>query len=155
MSRKSFTIYVSVYNTHPLLELKSVGKKCGLYTGKDGNTLEGSCGIMNQNQNLTITLKQKKIQMKNRFKEKKIPDDYYTLYGAGHVTLICLPTYWSQQSQFTHEQKGESSTITTMYVWNRRSNNRTHMANMSIIPTSHKTDMVRRNIRSCMGRKNN
>ena len=44
---------------------------------------------------------------------------------------------------------------TTMYVWNRRSNNRTHTENMSIIPTSHRTDMIRQNIRSCMGRKNN
>ena len=26
----------------PLLELKSVGKKCGLYTGKDGTGNEGS-----------------------------------------------------------------------------------------------------------------
>ena len=25
-----------MYNTHPLLEVKSTGKKCGLYTGKDG-----------------------------------------------------------------------------------------------------------------------
>ena len=35
-SRKMFTIYVSVHNTQPLLQLKSVGKKCGLYTVKDG-----------------------------------------------------------------------------------------------------------------------
>ena len=84
------------------------------------------------------------------FKEKKLPDDYQTLDKAGQVTLICL-----QQTQFTHEQKCESTTITTRYVWNRRSNNRTLTANMSIIPTSHRTDMVRQNIRSCMGRKNN
>ena len=30
--------------------------------------------------------------MKNRFIEKKIPDDYHTLDRAGHVTLICLHT---------------------------------------------------------------
>ena len=33
-----------------------------------------------------------------------------------------------------------------MYMWNRRSINRAHTANMSIIPTSQRTDMVRRNI---------
>ena len=37
--------------------------------------------------NLTITLKQKK-KMKNRFKEKKIPDDHHTLDRAGQVTII-------------------------------------------------------------------
>ena len=31
-----------------------------------------------------------------------------------------------------------------MYLWNRRSNNRTHTAKMSSIPTSQTTDMVRR-----------
>ena len=41
---------------------------------------------------LTITLKQKKYIMKNRLKEKKIPDDYHTLDRAGQVTLICLHT---------------------------------------------------------------
>ena len=30
--------------------------------------------------------------MKNRFKEKKIPDDYHTLDRAGQVTIICLHT---------------------------------------------------------------
>ena len=33
-----------------------------------------------------------------------------------------------------------------MYLWNRRSNNKTHTAKMSIIPTSQTTDMVRRNL---------
>ena len=41
---------------------------------------------------LTITLTQKKIIMKNRFKEKKIPDDYHILDRAGQVTIICLHT---------------------------------------------------------------
>ena len=41
---------------------------------------------------LTITLKQKIYIMKNRFKEKKIPDDYHTLDRAGQVALICLHT---------------------------------------------------------------
>ena len=41
---------------------------------------------------LTITLTQKKIIIKNRFKEKKIPDDYYILDRAGQVTIICLHT---------------------------------------------------------------
>ena len=31
-------------------------------------------------------------------------------------------------------------------MWNKRSNNRTHTANMSIIPTSQRTDIVRWNI---------
>ena len=44
MSRKMFTIYVSVYNTQPLLQLKYAREKCGLYTVKDGNeySQEGS-----------------------------------------------------------------------------------------------------------------
>ena len=46
----------------------------------------------------------------------------------------------------THAQKGESSTITTMYLWSRRSNSRTHTAKMSIIPTSQRTDMTGWNI---------
>ena len=33
-----------------------------------------------------------------------------------------------------------------MYLWNRRSDNRTHTVKMSSIPTSQTTDMVRRNI---------
>ena len=37
-------------------------------------------------------------------------------------------TYWSTQTQFTHAQKGKFGTITTLYLWNRRSNNRTHTA---------------------------
>ena len=36
----------------PLLELKSVGKKCGLYMGKDGNQYE--CYIANMTDNLYI-----------------------------------------------------------------------------------------------------
>ena len=48
--------------------------------------------------------------------------------------------YWLHQTQFTHAQKDESSTITTMHLWNRRSNNRTHTANMSSIPKSQTTD---------------
>ena len=69
---------------------------------------------------LTITLKQKKLIMKNRLKEKKIPDDYHTLDRAGHVTIICLHTGHNRLNS--------------------------HM---------NRTDMVRPNIRSCMGRKNN
>ena len=80
---------------------------------------------------LAIALKQKK--MKNGFTEKKIPDDYHTLDRAGQVTLICLHT-------------GHNTL---------NSHSRTHTENMSIIPTSHRTDMVRRSIRSCMVRKNN
>ena len=34
VSRKCFTIYVSVYNTHPLLELKSVMKSADYSRGK-------------------------------------------------------------------------------------------------------------------------
>ena len=81
--------------------------------------------------------------MKNMFREKKIPDDYHT-DRAGQVTTSS--TYWSQQTQFTHAHKDESSTITTMYLWNRRSNIITHTAKMSSIRTSQTTDMVRRNI---------
>ena len=54
------------------------------------------------------------------FREKKITDDYHTQDRTGHVTQFRL--------------------------WNRRSNNRTHTAKMSIIPTSQTTYMVRRNI---------
>ena len=91
------------------------------------------------------TQAEKKTIMKNRFRAKKIPADYHTLV-RGRTGYTNSSTYWSQQTQFTHAQNDASSTITTMYLWNRRSNNRTHTAKMSSIPTSQTTDMVRRNI---------
>ena len=54
--------------------------------------------------------------------------------------------YWSQHTQFTHALKDASSTITTMYLWNIRSNNRPHTAKITSISTSQRTDMVRQNI---------
>ena len=43
--------------------------------------------------------------MKNRFKEKKIPDDYHTLYRAGHVTLICLHTGKNRLNSHIHRRE--------------------------------------------------
>ena len=56
----------------------------------------------------------------------------HKLHRCTYTTLMA-----PQQTQFTHAQKDESSTIITMYLWNRKSNNRTHTANMSIITISH------------------
>ena len=109
--------------------------------------------------NLTITLKRKNNN-EQQVQKKKISDDYPTLDRAGQVTLICLHTGHNRLNSHMN-RRGESRvpspttlfrarTGITMYVWNRRSNNRTNMENMSIIPTSHRSDMVRRNIRSCM-----
>ena len=119
---------------------------CGIKGNEQADRLAKQGSNMKQ-EKLPITLKQKKTVIKNRFRAKKIPDDYHQLDRAGQVTLIRnLSTYWSQQTQFTHAQKDESSTITTTYMRNRRSNNRTHTAKMSSIPSSQTTDMVRRNI---------
>ena len=96
---------------------------------------------------LTITLKQEKNEiMENRFKEKKIPDDYHTLDRAGQVTLICLHTGHNRLNSHMNRRvnlvPSPPCTCGIEHIW-------------SIIPTSHRTDMVRWNIRSCMGRKNN
>ena len=61
---------------------------------------------------------------------------------AGQVTLIRLRIGHNR----LNAQKDESSTITTISLWNRRSNNRTHTAKICSIPTSQTTDMVRQNI---------
>ena len=97
--------------------------------------------------------------MKNRFKANKIPDDYHTLDRAGQVTLVCLCTghislsmYWSQQTQFTHSQKGESSIINTIYLCNRRSNYRTHTLKMTNISENRYGQTEHHCTRSCMGR---
>ena len=109
--------------------------------------------------NLTITLKQKNNNNEEQVQNKKIPDDYPTLDRAGQVTLICLHTGHNRLNSHMNRRVNlvpspttlfRARTGSTMYVWNRRSNNRTNTENMSIIPTSHRTDMVRRNIRSCM-----
>ena len=84
--------------------------------------------------------------MKNRFRAKRIPDVYLPHTGWRRTGYTNSSTYWSQLTQFTHAQKDESSTITTMYLWNRRLNSRTHTAKMTSIPTSQRKDMVIRNI---------
>ena len=110
------------------------------------------CGIKGnehadmEQEKLPITLKQKKTIMKNMFRAKKIPDDYHTLDRAGQVTLIRLRTGHNRLNSHMHRKMNLASTITTMYLWSRRSDNRTHTAKMSSIPTSQTTDMVRRNI---------
>ena len=126
---------------HRRVILQWIPALCGIKDKEHADRLAKQGANMEQ-EKLPITLKQKKTIKKNMFRAKKIPDDYHTLDRAGRVTLI----YWSQQTQFTHAQKYESSTITTMYLWNRSSNNRTYTVKMSSIPTSQTTDMVRRNI---------
>ena len=59
MSRKCFTIYVSVYNTHPLLELKLVGKSADYTRGKTQGKTVWSNKILCDN--LSSTIKQSEI----------------------------------------------------------------------------------------------
>ena len=65
---------------------------------------------------LTITLKQKIIIMKNRFKEKKIPDDYHTLGRAGQVTLIlCLHTDHNRLNSRMNRRENLVPSPTTLF----------------------------------------
>ena len=45
-----------------------------------------------QQENLSITMKQRKTIVKNMFRVKKIHDDYHKLDRAGQVILVCLRT---------------------------------------------------------------
>ena len=69
------------------------------------------------------------------FRAKKIPDDYHTLDRAGQITLIRLCTGDNRLNSHMHR---EINLVP--------SDNITHTAKMSSIPTSQTTDMVRRNI---------
>ena len=89
-----------------------------------------------------LTLKQKK--MKNRFKEKKIPDDYHTLDRAGQVTLICL--HIGHYRLNLHMQRWVNLVPSPPCTCGTEDQTTNSYGNMSIIPTSQRTDMVRQYI---------
>ena len=64
--------------------------------------------------------------MKNRYKEKKIPDDYHTLYRAGQVILICLHNGHNRLNSHVHRRVNlvqspactcGTEDITTEHIW--------------------------------------
>ena len=83
--------------------------------------------------------------MMNMFRAKKIPDDYHTLDRAGQVTLIRVSTDHTRLNSHMH---GKINIVTSPLCTcgTEDQTTRTHTAKMSSIPTSQKTDMVRRNI---------
>ena len=53
--------------------------------------------------------------MKNRFKEKKIPDDYHTLDRAGQVTLIFLHTGHNRLNSHMNRRVNLAPSPTTLF----------------------------------------
>ena len=72
----------------------------------------------------------------------------HILDRAGQVTIICLHT---GHNRFNSHMNRRVNLVPSPPCTCGTEHN---MANMSIIPASHRADMVRQNIRSCMGRKN-
>ena len=74
---------------------------CGIKGNEHADRLAKQGANMEQ-EKLPSTLKQNKTIMKNRFRAKKIPDDYHTLDRAGQVTLIRLRTGHNRLNSHMH-----------------------------------------------------
>ena len=83
MPRKCFTIYVSVYNTHPPFRGEIGGKNCVLCTGKDG-TRSDAIDLRLSTMTTTSTIKCR------RFKNMKVRGFYSTKF-------ITIPTTYTRE----------------------------------------------------------
>ena len=125
-----------------------ISAHCGIKDKEHADSLAKQGPNMDQDE-LPITLKQKKTIMKKRFKAKKIPDDYHTLDREIQVTLIRLRTDHNILNSHMHRRISRvRSTLCT-----RKSNNRTHTAKMTIISENRYGEMEHNYTRCCMGRR--
>ena len=85
--------------------LQWIPAHCGIKGNEHGDRLETQGTNMEQ-EKLPITLKQKKNinNNENRFRAKKIPDDYHTLDRAGQVTLIRQCTVHNRLNSHMHRK---------------------------------------------------
>ena len=60
--------------------------------------------VNSDSEDVSYTQAEKNTIMKNRFRVKKIPDDYYTLDRAGLVTLIRLCTDHKRLNSYMHKR---------------------------------------------------
>ena len=96
LSRKLYNIL-----EHRRVVLHWIPSHCGINEHADRLAKQGA--NMEQ-EKLPITLKQKKTIMKDRFRAKKIPDDYHTLDRAGQVTILHLRTGHNRLNSHMHRK---------------------------------------------------
>ena len=94
--------------------------------------------------------------MKNRFRAKKIPDDYHTLDRAGQVTLIRLRTGHNRLNLHMHRNMN----LVPSPPCTRRTEDQTTEHILQRCPayqhlSQHKCQMEHNYTRSCMERKKN
>ena len=88
---------------HRRVAIQWIPAHCGIKGNEHADRLAKQGANMEQ-ERLPITLKQKKIIMKNMFRAMKIPDDYHTLDRAGQVILIRLRTGHNRLNSHMHRQ---------------------------------------------------
>ena len=88
---------------HRRVVLQWIPAHCGVNGNEHADRLAKQGANMEQEE-LLITLKQKKTIMKNMFRAKRIPDDYHTLDRAGQVTLLRLRTGQNRLNSHMHRK---------------------------------------------------
>ena len=88
---------------HRRVVLQWIPAHCGVKGNEHADRLAKQGANMEQEE-LLITLKQKKTIMKNMFRAKRIPDDYHTLDRAGQVTLLRLRTGHNRLNSHMHRK---------------------------------------------------
>ena len=76
---------------------------CGIKGNEHADRLAKQGANMEQ-EKLPITISRKKIIMKNMYRAKKIPNNYYTLDRVGQVTLMRLRTGHTRLNSHMHRK---------------------------------------------------